>query len=102
MAGGLDIAAGDIGKRQLAIQKLVAASQDEAFDKLIDFANDFGVVAHKHDAIVISAEYAEIRRAEKRESMDSDQIVKSQRRLRYQMLELLEEIVSRRQLAEAA
>ena len=94
MAGSLDIAAGDIGTRRTAIEGLISNADETALDKAIDFASDFGVVFQKHQAIVISAEFSELRRSEKRGAIASDEAQRRRRNLLFEILDLLEEIVS--------
>ncbi|HEY6817360.1 MAG TPA: hypothetical protein VI168_17625 [Croceibacterium sp.] len=102
MARSIQIPAGDIGERQSAIQKLLASSADEAFDKLIDFASDFGGRDHKNDAIIISSEYYTVQRAQDRAVISFDEYSRKKIAISYKVLELIDHIVRQYPVLQAA
>ena len=60
------------------------------------------MIDQKHDAIVISREYFEYKKAEKRNIIPFDELLNRQKPIVYRSLELLEEIVQKRQRAMEA
>jgi hypothetical protein len=102
MARPQEIPAGDIGTRYTAIQRLIAASHDEAFDKLIDFAASFGSTEQKRETILLSQEFFEYRRAQKQEIIELADYIKMRKKTVYRALELMDEIVAMHQVLLAA
>jgi hypothetical protein len=97
MARPLEIPAGDIGTRHLAIKRMLAESLDEAYDKLIDFADSFGSDEQKNDAIVISSDFFEYRKALKRSVINLDEFTNKRKNIMYRFLDLLDDIVREQQ-----